>query len=239
MIAPMRCAVLLGALAFASPGAARAAAPPDTLAQRLAPCTACHDDTGRRGPDAYYPRIAGKPAGYLFNQLQNFRDGRRFYALMTYLVEHLPDAYLREIAEHFSRLQPPFPAPQPATARHDVLARGRTLTESGDVNAQIPACAECHGKTLTGVVPAIPSIVGLPRDYLIAQLMAWRSGTRRSHEPDCMALIAKRLSNEDITSVAAWLASQPVLGRAAVPATPPSLPIDCGGVPGGPGSASR
>jgi cytochrome c553 len=30
-------------------------------------------------------RIAGKPAGYLYNQLLNFRDGRRNYPLMTYI----------------------------------------------------------------------------------------------------------------------------------------------------------
>jgi hypothetical protein len=31
---------------------------------------------GPRRADGYYPRIAGKPAGYLYNQLLNFRDGR-------------------------------------------------------------------------------------------------------------------------------------------------------------------
>ena len=55
---------------------------PDTLAERMKPCTICHGTEDKAGRDAYYPRIAGKPKGYLFNQLRNFRDGRRYYRPM-------------------------------------------------------------------------------------------------------------------------------------------------------------
>ena len=65
-------------------------------------CTGCHGREGRAAPDGYYPRIAGKPAGYLFNQLRNFRDERRHYELMNGLLALLDDAYLREIADHFA-----------------------------------------------------------------------------------------------------------------------------------------
>jgi cytochrome c553 len=67
---------------------------PDTIAQRVVACTTCHGKEGRATNEGYFPRIAGKPAGYLYNQLVNFRDGRRDYPLMTYLVEHLTDSYL-------------------------------------------------------------------------------------------------------------------------------------------------
>ena len=227
----VRAALAAFAVATGASGAG-AASPPDSLEQRLAACTACHDTSGRRGRDAYYPRIAGKPAGYLYNQLQHFREGRRFYGLMTYLVDHLPEPYLREIAEHFANQQPPYPAPQPATVRADVLDRGRALTLTGDPQTKLPACAECHGKTLTGVSPAMPALIGLPRDYIAAQLNAWRNGARRALEPDCMAEIAKRMSPDDVTAVSAWLASQPVPGEPR-PAIGARLPMACGGIPGG------
>src|SRR5215207_2306752 len=89
------------------------AAPPfeDSIAQRVLACTGCHGPQGRAAPDGYYPRIAGKPPVYLYNQLLNFRDGRRRYALMNGLLAPLGDAYLAEIAAHFARLDLPYPAP--------------------------------------------------------------------------------------------------------------------------------
>jgi cytochrome c553 len=83
----------------------------DTMAQRVLACTGCHGAEGRAGADGYYPRIAGKPSGYLYNQLLNFRDGRRQYPLMSELLQTLSDDYLREMAEHFSSLDLPYPAP--------------------------------------------------------------------------------------------------------------------------------
>ena len=30
-------------------------------------------------------------------------------------------------------------------------------------------CASCHGAAMTGVAPAVPGLLGLPRDYVLAQ----------------------------------------------------------------------
>ena len=127
----------------------------DSIAQRTLACTACHGDQGRAGPDGYYPRLAGKPAGYLYNQLLNFRDGRRHYGLMARLVDPLSDAYLYEIAQHFASLNVPYPAPSSAAPRpaEPVLARGRDLALHGDAALRLPACVQCHGQALTGACP--------------------------------------------------------------------------------------
>lgn len=202
---------------------------PDTLAQRLAPCTACHGQQGRAVSGAYVPRIAGKPAGYLYEQLINFRDGRRQNATMVALLADLPDAYLREIAAHFAALDLPH-APAPAvTASPTALARGEAIARRGDALAKLPACADCHGEQLTGALPAMPGLLGLPRDYLIAQLGAWQTGSRHATAPDCMADIARRLSPADSSAVADWLAAQPVpqpMRPAARPERP--APLRCG-----------
>jgi cytochrome c553 len=183
-----------------------AAPPQDTLAQRLIACTACHGPQGRAAPDGYHPRIAGKPALYLFNQLVNFREGRRRYGPMVYMVDHLGDAYLREIAEHFAAIELPYAAPAPASDAPALLAFGQTLAMEGDPARRLPACAACHGRALTGVAPAIPGLLGLPRDYLKGQLGAWANGQRRAHAPDCMADIARALTPQDVSAVTAWLA---------------------------------
>jgi cytochrome c553 len=228
----MRCLPVVSlSLLYLIPAASSAAPFEDTNAQRVLACTGCHGAEGRAASDGYYPRIAGKPAGYLYNQLVNFRDGRRTYGLMTYLVRNLSDDYLREMAGHFAALDLPYPPPQPPAEDSRTLARGRTLALEGDPTRGIPACAQCHGAALTGVAPAIPGLLGLPRDYLNAQFGAWRIGQRKAHEPDCMAKIAGRLRPEDVGAVTAWLAAEPVPASAR-PATslPAPMPMPCGGV---------
>jgi cytochrome c553 len=201
----------------------------DTIAQRTHACTVCHGQQGRAGPDGYYPRIAGKPAGYLYNQLLNFRDGRRHYGLMTRLLDPLTDAYLLEIAQHFASLELPYAAAPASRVPAAVLQRGQSLALQGDAAKKIPACVQCHGRALTGVAPNTPGLLGLPLDYLNSQLGAWKSGQRRAHAPDCMAQIAQQLDPEDLAAVAGWLAAQ-ALPADARPAT--SLPrppdIACG-----------
>ena len=219
---------LLLLLAFLWGAAAADAAPArfqDTIGQRTLACTACHGREGRAGPDGYYPRIAGKPPGYLYNQLLHFREGRRHYGLMAGLLDTLSDAYLWEIAQHFASLDVPYAAPQPAAVPPEQLQRGRTIAQQGDPERRVPACAGCHGKALTGVLPNVPGLLGLPRDYLNAQLGAWRTGQRRAVSPDCMADIARRLSPEDLSAVTAFLSSE------ALPANPHPVALEAPAAP--------
>lgn len=216
---------LLTALLFAivTTNAQAASLPQDPMAQRTLACTACHGKEGRAGPDGYYPRIAGKPAGYLYNQLLHFRDGRRHYGLMARLLDPLSDEYLMDIAKYFAALDLPYPSPAPVSLSPVELQRGKQLALKGDKTQKLPACAECHGRALTGMLPAVPGLLGLPRDYLNAQLGAWRTGQRRAHAPDCMAGVAQRLAPEDLAAVTGWLAAQP-LPRNAKPAPAPRKP---------------
>lgn len=205
----------------------------DTMAQRTLACVACHGKQGRAGPDGYYPRIAGKPVGYLYNQLQNFRQGKRHYSLMTGLIDPLSDRYLMEIAQYFSQLDLPYPAPLAATAAPAVLEQGRRLATQGEPTRKLPACTQCHGLALTGVAPNVPGLLGLPRDYLNAQLGGWKTGQRQAQEPDCMAHIAGVLSQQEVSAVAHWLAAQalPSNPRAATSAPPNpagSISLRCG-----------
>ena len=217
-------------------GTAGAASQPqqaaDAMSQRVLACTGCHGKEGRATAEGYLPRIAGKPAGYLYNQLLNFRDGRRNYPIMVYLVEHLTDSYLREIAEHFAALDLPYPAPQRAGVSAQVMTRGEALARHGNPASKVPPCAECHGDDLLGVAPNVPGLLGLSRYYLYAQIGFWKNGERRAHAPDCMAVIASRLTPQEVEAVSAWLAAQPIPpGARPAAGFRRELPMACGSVP--------
>ena len=205
---------------------------PDTMEARVQACAACHGTHGQGTDNDYFPRLAGKPADYLYNQLKNFREGRRKYPPMNYLVTYLSDDYLHQIATYFSQQRPPYPSPATPTVSQATLARGQDIVLHGDASKQIPACAACHGKALTGMEPAIPGLVGLHADYISAQLGGWRSGSRHAIAPDCMHTIATRLTDDDVNAVASWLSTQ-TAPQNPVPAPARSMktPLACGSEP--------
>lgn len=224
----------LGVLAIAPHAFAEDRAVPsfkaiDSMEARVQGCVTCHGQSGEGTSNDYFPRIAGKPAGYLYNQLVAFRDGTRKYAPMNYLIAYLPDAYLREMAEHFSQLRPPFDNAAAAPADPTSVERGRLIVQGGDPAKQIPACILCHGAGLTGTNPGIPGLVGLRPAYIAGQLTRWRVGARTAAEPDCMKRIATRLSESDVAAVAAWLGKQPPPADPS-PQAPSAarMPLACG-----------
>ena len=224
-------ALLGGLICLTTSAVAHDAAHHDPMAERLEACTACHESQGVELEDGYVPRIHGKPAGYLYNQLVNYQDYRRRNRSMNHMVAHLSHEYLYEIADYFADQHAPYPAP--AAAPQPALAeRGEQLVHEGDEQAGVPACAACHGEHLTGVQPNTPGLIGLPRQYIMAQLGAWQAGTRHAAAPDCMAKITQRLNGRDVEAVAAWLAAQPIpedtrpVANAVV-----DPPLECGSVP--------
>lgn len=203
---------------------------PDTLQQRIAACTTCHGEQGEgRAASGYFPRLAGKPAAYLVRQLQDFQQGLRKYAPMEYTVRELTPTYMHEIAGYFAAQRVPFArSPMPAVPTA-VLQRGAQLLDQGDPSRRIPACSSCHGDQLTGVEPSIPGLVGLPYDYISAQLGSWRTHTRATVAPDCMAEVASRLSESDIGAVAAALANRALpADTRPQPAGSVRPPLHCG-----------
>jgi len=215
----------------AAPAAAQDAVTlrPGTMQARVAACTACHGEQGKAGPDGYYPRLAGKPAGYLYHQLLNFRDGVRQYRPMAHLLAGLPDAYLREIAAYFADQHVPYPPPVRPAVSAGMLEQGRVLAMQGDPARGLPACVACHGAALSGLDPAIPGLLGLSRDYIGAQIGGWKNGLRHAAAPDCMADVANKLTPQDIGALSAWLSSRPVVEPYAPdPAGSTDLPAECG-----------
>jgi len=74
--------------------------------------------------------------------------------------------------------------------------------EAGRAKSQV--CAVCHGPLGISTAPDAPHLAGQPALYTAAQLKAYRSGARK-HE--VMAVMARMLSDDDISNLAAWYAS--------------------------------
>ena len=216
---------------FAQAGQAAPDRVPDTMEARVAACIGCHGDKGRGVENVYFPRLAGKPAGYLYNQLVAFRDGRRKYVPMNYLLAYLPDPYLQKMAAYFAAQNPP-PLVQPAVARPPQLLRdGQRIVVEGVPARKIPPCIACHGGELAGREPGIPGLLGLRADYVSAQLGAWRYGVRTALAPDCMQFVASSLTEQEVGAVAAYLASLPVSGTRPIRQAGFRLPLACGSQP--------
>lgn len=67
-------------------------------------------------------------------------------------------------------------------------------------------CANCHGTA--GRAPegsAVPGLAGMPRDHMVAQMQAFKSGSRPA---TIMHQLAKGYSDAQIDQLAAWFAAQ-------------------------------
>jgi cytochrome c553 len=87
-----------------------------------------------------------------------------------------------------------------------VLAFGGS-TAQADVHAgraKAKTCVVCHGEFGVSKLPNTPNLAGQPEMYLAEQLKAYRSG-KRSNE--IMSLIAKPLTDAEITDLSVWFAS--------------------------------
>jgi cytochrome c553 len=136
------------------------------------------------------------------------------------------------MADYFAALRPSAEPPSPPSVSNAVLERGKTLVTQGDPQREIPACSGCHGRSLTGMEPGIPGLVGLRANYISAQLGAFRYGTRTAPAPDCMQMVAGRLTESDVAAVAAYLASLPVpADPSPAPKGSLQMPLPCGSQP--------
>ena len=187
-------------------GIAQNGLPPTVVA-----CATCH---GARGEgSAAFPPLAGNGGAYLLAQLQAFADGSRAQPIMGPIAKGL-NAQQRADVVAFYVGQPPLqravtvPPAEPSDA-------GAWLAQRGRWADGIPACAQCHGPAGLGVGEHFPAIAGLSAAYMQAQVSAWQHKTRPPGPLQLMASVAQKLTDQDITAVAAYYArlqEQPVSG---------------------------
>ncbi len=187
------------------------AAPPANAAI----CASCHGANGMGNADAGFPALAGLPAPYLAAQIAGFQKGTRANAIMSGIVANLPAAQIEPIADYYAAL------PTPQTSEPEPLpgGPGAVLAIDGAWNhstAGIPACDSCHGPYGLGVGDTVPRLAGQPSAYIVAQLDAWRKGSRKGDLLGLMKRVADKLTVDQIKAVATYYA--------ALSANPPTLP---------------
>jgi cytochrome c553 len=189
-------AAVLGAFAFASNVAATGNA---AAGQKKAAtvCAACHGADGNSA-SGQFPKLAGQNAGYIVQQLQDFKSGKRQNPIMSAQAKGLSDQDMQDVAAWFSSQQV-----HPGEADAGLVKAGETLYRGGDKNAQIPACAACHGPDGAGNAPMkVPALAGQHAEYVISQLQAFASGARKN---PMMDVIAGRLDADQMKAVASYI----------------------------------
>ena len=162
-------------------------------------CAGCHGPGGVGDPRAGVPRLAGLPAPYLMRQLDAFVSGERKSPLMTPVAGLLAPEERGSLARYYAALPPAQDRPLPGGS-------GRRLAERGDPQRGLPPCNACHGSEAGPRAAETPSLLGQPARYLARQLRAWRLGHRGSERTGPMTGIARKLTDEEIESIAAYYA---------------------------------
>jgi cytochrome c553 len=169
-------------------------------ATKAATCQACHGANGNStNPD--WPSLAGIGAGYIAEQLNNFKTGKRSSPVMMPMAAILTPADMADLGAYFDSL--------PNTgleADPSFWQAGEKLYRGGDQARGIPACMACHGPTARGNEPAkFPALRGQQPGYVVKQLNDYASGTRATGPNGIMQTIAKRLSPDDIRNLASYV----------------------------------
>ena len=201
-------AAILG-LVFPATGRAnsldRPAAPRGALEAKMEYCQDCHGPSGQ-GYRGFYPipRLAGQQTEYIENQLRAFVERRRPNNIMANVAHVLSPAMIAALAANFRSFNP---APLGGAPKNQVVA-GRKIFEDGVPDANVAACAACHGPDATGK-GQVPRLAGQLYPYLIKALTNWgKERGQMSTHPDTsfiMAPVAHSLTRPEVEAVAAYL----------------------------------
>lgn len=74
------------------------------------------------------------------------------------------------------------------------------------VKSLAATCASCHGTNGTAAIgSSVPALAGMPRDYIIAQMAAFKAGTRPA---TIMHQLSKGYSDAQVAQIATYFAAQ-------------------------------
>ena len=167
-------------------------------------CMACHGAGGNSTVPAW-PKLAGQNERYIVEQTRAFKQGSkgpRYQAVMSAAVIHLSEQDMADIGAYYAKQQVSV-----GTTAPEALALGEALYRGGDIKRGIPACGtSCHGPQGLGNAQAgFPALSGQHAAYTIAQLKAYKDGTRKTGPNNIMQEIASQLTDADMEALAQYI----------------------------------
>jgi cytochrome c553 len=202
-------AVLAAARVDSEPAHARRGVPVRTggVAGKVEYCTDCHGPSGQ-GYHGYLtmPRLAGQSSEYIENRLRSFAELSRERDLFINMarVHGLSPDMRAALAAHFQGLNP---RPIGGGPRN-LLGTGKRIYDEGIPEANIPACAACHGPDAKGQ-EAIPRLAGQLYAYTVKELTNWTrergQGSAKDDTSAVMTPIAHALNPAQVSALAAYL----------------------------------
>ena len=180
---------------FAAAAQQETASQPDADTQKLVQtCAACHGADGN-SPNPQYPVLAGQSWRYIYNQLKDFQAGRRNNPIMSPMAKNLTRDQMIALGNYFAAQKPKSVAFQADAQR---VAAGRKIADAA-------LCSMCH---LGGFVGQneIPRVAGQWPQYVTQQLKDFRD-KKRTNDAGNMASVTRNLSDDDIESLANYIAN--------------------------------
>lgn len=162
----------------------------ETIAERTAPCLACHGEKGQ-SETPEIPSLGGQPAPYLLIQLYLFREKQRTFEIMNEMTKAFTDDDLRAFSDYVAKLPaPPPPADTGDPAR--MQAAGALITQL--------RCNNCHTLNLAGR-ENVPRIADQREDYLVKTLREYKNNTRHGYD-GAMAEVLAPVTDAQIVELA-------------------------------------
>ncbi len=169
---------------------------------KAALCAGCHGPDGN-SINVIWPRLAGQQDSYIKKQLHDFKSGKRKDPTMTAMVASLNDTDIENLAAYFS-------SQKPKAAKFDasLVAKGQDIYRGGITDISVPACMGCHSPTGEGNGPAkFPRLKNQHPEYVVSQLKKFQDGTRQNDPNKMMRNLVKRMSDQEMKAVAAYVAA--------------------------------
>jgi cytochrome c553 len=181
-------------------GMAASAVAQDAKTTASTVCAACHGEDGN-SLVPMFPKIAGLQETYIVKQLRDFQSGRRKSDIMGPVVAALKPEDFLALGTHFAAQK----MKAGESGDKKLADQGKLIFFDGNEDSGLPACVGCHQAQGAGHL-IYPRIGGQHATYVTQQLKNFAAGDRSNDVSRFMRVVAKRMTEEEINAVAAYLA---------------------------------